>query len=193
MAVMHILGLAGMVRRVYTYRAGLGWDGLNLWVSVGAFVFAVGVLLFFVNVFVSLKAGRRAGPNPWDAPGLEWSVASPPPAYNFAVIPTIATRHPLWEGRLDEGEARSLLAEGPALSRGRETFGSTTLDAEPDVILKMPEDSLAPLGLALGLTALFLALLLRGWGFAALAGLASLAVLVAWLWPERKLRQRRLA
>lgn len=190
---MHILGMAGMVRRVYTYREGLGWDGLNLLTSIGAFVFALGVLLFFVNVFLSLRSGKRAGANPWDAPGLEWSTTSPPPAYNFAVIPQVASRHPLWEDRLEEGQTRSRLNEGLPLAEGRESFGSTALDAEPNVILKMPDDSLTPLWLALGLTVLFAALALHGWTVAVLSGLASLAALIVWLWPERKLGQRTLS
>jgi cytochrome c oxidase subunit I len=187
---MHVLGLAGMVRRIHTYREGLGWDTLNLITSIGSFVFAFGILLFLVNVLASLRRGERAGANPWDAPGLEWSVPSPPPAYNFAVIPQVASRHPLWEDRLDEEPGRSSLDVGMPLAEGRETLGSTALDAEPNVILKMPEDSLSPLLLALALTALFLGLLLRGWLFAGLGGLVSLGVLIAWMWPERRLGQR---
>ena len=108
----------------------------------------LGVVLFLVNVIVSLKHGRPAGPNPWDAPTLEWSTPSPPPAYNFAVIPTVASRHPLWEDRLNERPDRSFGGAGLVLDKGRETIGTTALDAEPDVILKMPGDSIAPLLLA---------------------------------------------
>jgi len=93
----------GMPRRVYTYPAGMGWDASNLIVTVGAFLFAAGVTLLIVNVLVSLRRGRPAGANPWDAPTLEWSVPSPPPPYNSAVIPTVGSRHPLWEGRIESG------------------------------------------------------------------------------------------
>ncbi len=82
-------------------------------------MFAIGVLLLFVNVIRSLRHGAPAGANPWDAPTLEWCVSSPPPAYNFAVIPTVASRHPLWEGRLQEGEARSSLDRGMLLESGQ--------------------------------------------------------------------------
>ena len=114
---MHLLGLLGMPRRIYTYPTGMGWSALNLIVSLGSFLFAIGVLLLLINIAVSLRRGRRAGPNPWDAPTLEWSVPSPPPPYNFAVIPTVASRHPLWEERLQQ-DARALaarrgLAAGP--------------------------------------------------------------------------------
>jgi heme/copper-type cytochrome/quinol oxidase subunit 1 len=74
---MHISGLMGMPRRVYTYPAGLGWDTLNLITTVGAFLFAVGIGIFLVNVFISRHRGKPAGANPWDAPTLEWSVPSP--------------------------------------------------------------------------------------------------------------------
>ena len=96
---MHLAGLLGMPRRVYTYPAGLGWDTLNLITSIGSFVFAAGILLFLVNLAVSLRRGASAGQS-WDAPTLEWASPSPPPPYNFAVIPIVASRHPLWEDRL---------------------------------------------------------------------------------------------
>ena len=94
---MHIVGLRGMPRRVYTYPSGFGWDWLNLLESIGAAVTAIGVLLFVVNVVWSRRHGRFAGPNPWGAGTLEWSMSSPPPEYNFAVIPTVRGREPLWE------------------------------------------------------------------------------------------------
>jgi hypothetical protein len=93
---MHIVGLRGMPRRVYTYPAGFGWDWLNLLESIGAAVTAIGVLIFVVNVMWSRRHGRVAGPNPWGAGTLEWSMSSPPPEYNFAVIPTVRSREPLW-------------------------------------------------------------------------------------------------
>jgi heme/copper-type cytochrome/quinol oxidase subunit 1 len=186
---MHLLGLLGMPRRIYTYGAGMGWGPINLVVSAGAYVFAVGVLLLLVNVVRSLRHGLAAGPNPWDAPTLEWSTPSPPPPYNFLVIPTVASRNPLWEDRMDDREQRSILDAGLLLDQGRETLGSTALDAEPDVILRMPGDSPAPLLLAIALCGVFGALLVHRWwvsgGFALLMGLAILV----WLWPERELGQ----
>src|SRR6202012_3592926 len=151
---MHLTGLLGMPRRVYTYADGMGWDTLNMITSLGSFVLAVGIALFLVNVMKSLKAGALAGPNPWDAPTLEWSVPSPPPPYNFAVIPTIASRHPLWEAQLDETSVRSRLHRGLLLDHGRETIATTPLDGAPDLILQMPGDTLAPFGLAIGVSIL---------------------------------------
>jgi heme/copper-type cytochrome/quinol oxidase subunit 1 len=187
---MHLTGLLGMPRRVYTYADGMGWDTLNLITSVGSFILAIGVLLLFINVIRSLKLGAPAGDNPWDAPTLEWSVPSPPPSYNFAVIPTVASRHPLWEDRLKEGEGSSSLTRGMLLVEGKETIGTSALDAAPDMILEMPEDTLAPLLLALGLSVMFVGLLLKVW-IAVTAGCLIVGIaLLAWMWPRRQLRER---
>ncbi|HEV7714637.1 MAG TPA: cytochrome c oxidase subunit I [Steroidobacteraceae bacterium] len=190
---MHLTGLFGMPRRVYTYAEGMGWDTLNLITSIGSFVFAIGVLLFFVNVWKSLRSGAEAGANPWDGPTLEWSVSSPPPPYNFAVIPTVASRHPLWEQRLDEESLVSSIDRGMLLDKGKETIGTSALDATPDMILEMPEDSFAPVLLALGTAVVFVGLLLKLWLLAGLGGLIAAFAVIVWLWPRRELREREPA
>jgi cytochrome c oxidase subunit 1/cytochrome c oxidase subunit I+III len=186
---MHIVGLMGMPRRIYTYAPGMGWDTINLITTIGSFVFAVGILLFLVNLVVSLRRGRPAGANPWDAPTLEWSVPSPVPAYNFAVIPIVASRHPLWEERLNESPERSSLSSGYLLNQGRETLATTVLDAEPDLILKMPGDSFAPLILALALGVLFVGLIVHSAAVTGAAALATSVAILVWLWPQRSLGQ----
>ena len=186
---MHVTGLMGMPRRVYTYPAEMGVGGLNLLSTVGAFIFALGVLLFLLNIARSLRSGPQAGDNPWDAPTLEWSTTSPPPVYNFATIPQVASRHPLWEARLGETERRSVLGDGAStgmvLDRGKETIGVTPLDAEPNVVLKMPGDSLLPFLLAAGMTVLFFGLLAKsGWAIGA-GTLAEIVILFLWLTPRQ--------
>jgi hypothetical protein len=171
----------------------MGWDTLNLITSIGSFVLAIGVLLLIINVLRSLKRGAVAGDNPWDAPTLEWSVSSPPPPYNFAVIPTIASRHPLWEDRLQESEARSSLNCGLQLQTAKETIGTTALDAVPDMILEMPEDSFAPLCVAIGLSVTFAGLLLKGWSAVWIGALIVALSILSWLWPRRQLREREPA
>jgi cytochrome c oxidase subunit I len=188
---MHWTGLRGMPRRVYTYADGMGWDTLNLVTTIGSFVFAVGVLLFFINALASLRNGRLAGANPWGAGTLEWSVPSPPPPYNFAVIPQVASRSPLWEEQIPPlGPAHSSVREGLVLDHGKETIGTTPLDAVPNIILKMPGDSFSPLILTLGMSAFFAGLLVHLWWLAAAGAVVMLIALLIWLWPERELAER---
>ncbi|HVL04186.1 MAG TPA: cytochrome c oxidase subunit I, partial [Acidimicrobiales bacterium] len=95
---MHILGFLGMPRRIYTYAEGLGWETLNVVVTVGSAMFGLGTLLTVINFFRSRRRGQPAGANPWGADSLEWATpTSPPPHYNFEAIPVVAGRHPLWE------------------------------------------------------------------------------------------------
>lgn len=186
---MHISGLLGMPRRVYTYPAGLGWELPNLITSAGSFLFALGVLMVVANLLHARRNGAPAGNNPWDASSLEWYTTSPPPSFNFPVLPAIVSRHPLWEDRLDEKGERSSLHEGLLLDRGREIVGTSMLDGEPDSILKMPADSMAPFMCTLALTVLFTALLLKSWWTAGFAALVILLVAVVWLWPRDRLVQ----
>ncbi|HZY73382.1 MAG TPA: cbb3-type cytochrome c oxidase subunit I, partial [Edaphobacter sp.] len=94
---MHIPGLLGMPRRVYTYEPRPGWEILNLIVSIGALFQAIAVLLFVINLIRSSYKGDIAGNDPWDAWTLEWSTTSPPPVYDFAVTPVVHSRRPLWD------------------------------------------------------------------------------------------------
>jgi cytochrome c oxidase subunit 1 len=94
---MHIPGVLGMPRRIYTYEPGRGWDVWNLIVTIGVLFQALGTVAFVANLLWSYFKGRTAGSDPWDAWTLEWSTPSPPPAYNFAVIPTVKSRRPLWD------------------------------------------------------------------------------------------------
>jgi len=107
---MHFIGLLGMPRRVYTYSAELGLDTMNLLATVGAFAMALGTLIFVFNIWYSRKRGPVAAANPWDGAMLEWTMASPPPVYNFSVIPTVKSRLPLWS---DDGYEPRPLPETP--------------------------------------------------------------------------------
>lgn len=110
----HFLGMMGMPRRIYTYDASMGWGTLNLLSTVGAFVLAFGFLIVFINLLVSLKRGKEAGPDPWDARTLEWMTPTPPPVYNFAVLPVVHTRDEFWARKYHgvKGEEQEQLANG---------------------------------------------------------------------------------
>jgi len=175
---MSILGLLGMPRRIYTYQNGLGWNGLNLIVSIGGFAFAVGVVLTFVNLWISRKHPKTAGANPWDADTLEWATDSPTPEYNFVDVPIVEGRHPLWDGPLHYG-AGPFGASG-ALERAIPTTGG--LSAEPEHVLYVPRETALPFWVAFGLALVFLAFLIEAILVAFIGiAVAALAVL-RWTW-----------
>ena len=112
------------------------------------------------------------------------------PAYNFAVIPVIASRHPLWEDRLEEDTGRTSLTEGYLLTEGRETMGTSPIDAKPMTILKMPDDSYMPFFVGLFVSLLFVGLLLHWWNFAGAMAVLGCIALITWMWPRKTLVQR---
>jgi cytochrome c oxidase subunit I+III len=182
---MHILGLEGMPRRVYTYSAANGWEGLNLLSTIGAFTVAASMLVFAWNILASLRRGEPAANNPWRAAGLEWAAGSPPAPYNFADIPVIASRTPLWET-----DFPVTIVTG--LPESVRTVLVTRLhDAEPDHIGVMPMPSVWPLLAAVATTVLFIGTVFTPW--ALVWGSVPVAItLVGWFWPrEDETRKHR--
>ena len=125
---MHILGLQGMPRRVYTYQAEMGWGGINLFISLSALVLATGFGLFFYDAVRSAWTGPPSGDNPWNAPTLEWATSSPPPSYNFAYIPVVSSASPLWD------DADTLQVATGLRTDRRELVVSSVAEARPDVV-----------------------------------------------------------
>src|SRR4051812_7281852 len=181
---MHIVGLLGMPRRQYTYPGGLGWTGYNVIESIGAYLLAVGLLLVVVNLAVSLFRGEVAGNDPWEGDTLEWSTTSPPPDYNYAVIPSVTSPYPMWDRADREEDARKLERGELVLGGGHETPSSTVLDADWDEILEMPSESWSPVLLAAMLAGTFAMLLTTHYMVAAGFAVLALVVLGGWHWKE---------
>jgi cytochrome c oxidase subunit 1 len=96
---MHFIGLLGMPRRIYTYDTALGLDTLNLVATGGVVIMSISLLVFMYNFWWTWRNGEPAGKNPWGGSGLEWAISSPPPVYNFSVMPEVVSRLPLWSTR----------------------------------------------------------------------------------------------
>ncbi len=162
---MHWTGLLGMPRRVYTYGPELGVTGLNQVSTIGAIGLGFSVLIFVVNLFLSLRSGDPAPDDPWDGATLEWSIPSPPPVYNFARIPMVHSRDAWWAMKhpermhLDAIEVTPL-AGGPAhaTEQAHEVVATTAVSDVPPVI-HMPSPSYFPLLAAVGLALMAVGLL----------------------------------
>jgi cytochrome c oxidase subunit I+III len=183
---MHILGLEGMPRRVYTYSEHSGWEGLNLLSTVGAVTVVISMLVFAFNVIVSWRRGARAPDNPWKASGLEWATTSPPPAYNFAEIPAVDSRTPLWEADFPRAVVRGLSDDLPTV------LVTHVHDAEPDHVHVMPGPSPWPLVTAIATTGMFIGTVFTPWAF--VWGSIPIAIaMTAWFWPKRDETERMRA
>jgi cytochrome c oxidase subunit I len=174
---MHILGLMGMPRRVYTYTPEMGWDHLNQLSSAGALLFAFSFLLLGINVLYSRRRGVVAGDNPWDSSTLEWATASPPPPYNFSRIPVVKHREPLW------ADTESLPVVAGLAADQREVLITSLAEAEPQIRGSSPEPSIWPLLTAIGTTIFFIGSIFTPW--AVLWGPPPMAIaLIGWFWPK---------
>ncbi len=120
----HILGLQGMPRRIYRYPAGRGWEFWNMVSSIGSFMIAASILLFVYNVVRSMRRGKVAGADPWDARTLEWSIPSPPPAYNFEEIPVVQSVDAFWHQKYAEEEGGKLVPVVAGGSNGDHSEGT---------------------------------------------------------------------
>jgi cytochrome c oxidase subunit 1 len=181
---MHLLGLWGMPRRVYTYPEEMGWGAMNMTATVGAFMIAVSVLLFSINVLRSRRHGELAGNNPWGAGTLEWSTPSPPPAANFEHVPVVHGRYPLWEAAPQPTHVTGLSTEH------REILVTSVADAEPDHRLWLPASSPWPFLAALATTILFVGSIFNPWAVVWAAAPVAVATTL-WFWPKRDTVEKR--
>jgi cytochrome c oxidase subunit I len=176
---MHFSGLFGMPRRIYRYDAGQGWETFNLISSIGAYILAIGTAIGVWNLIRSRTKGREAGNDPWGAPTLEWSIPSPPPDYNFAQIPTVRSRYPLWDLKAGPGAAPPPPAAPTPVQR--------RLPTARELGIPMPNPTIKPLFVAFFMVTMFAGMLFIHTGHKALAlttilGSAAAMVTMLYAW-----------
>jgi cytochrome c oxidase subunit I+III len=198
---MHVVGLLGMPRRVYTYPDEPGWQALNLLATVGAFLFAAGLITTLVNLVMSKRRGAAAPPDPWGGDTFEWAVDSPPPSYNFARPPVGSVRHPLWDTApqdtgLEEPEPEGLelvtaLDHRPV--RWRATPGTSVVAARPLEIIHLPGPTLVPLVPVAGLVLVALGLLAETMAATVIGVVVLLLGVVGWAVRNEAERREAIA
>lgn len=179
---MHITGLFGMPRRVYTYSSEMGWDALNMISTLGSFMFALGILLMIVDATRTLRRPTRDVGNPWNAATLEWL---PSEDYGNRSIPIITSDDPLW----DQPTLSKEVAEGrhylPNTVTGRrETISTSPVSASPTYLMVLPGDSWLTVLAALGTAGFFLLLTVKAYVLAITCGVIALGSIIAWLWQS---------
>lgn len=181
--IMHLSGLLGMPRRVYTYSLESGWEWFNLISSVGGFVMALGVAMIIIDVVLHMCFGNKAPANPWNADTLEWAMPLPPTPYNFVSLPTITTRHPLWD---DKDLASNIDAGKFALTEPhnglRETLGCDPVTGKTQEIIHLPTNSWIPLQGGIALAVVCISLLAKWYWFALAASAIATIILLRWSW-----------
>ena len=173
---MHVLGLGGMPRRVYTYAADSGWATGNLVTSLGALVLTLGLVLFLANVAWTLRWGPPADADPWGASTLEWATVSPPPAYNFAYLPTVDDRDPLWSPTVHP------VVTG-LRTDVREILVTDAIDATPDHRQHLDGGSIWPFLTAVAAGIGVITAIFTPWGVTIGAVLCTIT-LTGWFWPR---------
>jgi len=185
---MHIVGLMGMPRRVYTYDAGLGWGPYNLISTIGVLIIVPGIGVFIWNAIHSYRHGAPAGANPWGGDTLEWAIPSPPAEHGWSVLPIVRSRHPLWDqDELHRGDERLErfvhgISQWPLRWRAAVIVG--TADGRPQEVFRVSNPSIWPLVAACGVVLIFVSELVKlRWG-AALGALVIVAAVIRWNWPQ---------
>jgi cytochrome c oxidase subunit 1 len=157
---MHFLGLEGQPRRTYTYGEGLGWEALNQAATVGAFIIAIAVLVYIVNVIFTTRRGPIASPDPWDARTLEWSTPSPPPEYNFLEVPVVTHRDEFWHRKYTEDDEGRLLRLPAGAAVDVEEEHNHDDDGHD---IHMPSPSYWPVVMAFGLPIMGYGFVFKNW------------------------------
>ena len=174
---MHIVGLQGMPRRIYTYPASMGWTAANLISTCGALFLVAGGVMLIANVMRSARRGAIAGDNPWGADTLEWGTSSPPPVYNFLQIPVVEGRHALWQRSED-----APIVTGVRTDK-REVLVTDVMDAEPVHRTDMPKPTIWPFISAVVTAGFFVTSIFTPWAIVYWA-LPVFVALTGWFWPK---------
>lgn len=179
---MHIAGLLGMPRRVWTYAEGYGFEIYNLLSTIGAFIFATGILIVLIDLLLHFRPAGKVDANPWNAGSLDWL---PMDHHAIRSIPSVRSREPLW----DHPGLRREVDEGghylPGLATGeRETIVTSAIDARPEYLLRLPGPSWLPALAGVGTAIFFLALTVK-WTTAVLVGaVVAIVSILKWLWES---------
>lgn len=177
---MHVTGLIGMPRRVYTYPGGLGWDGLNLVSTVGAFLVALGVLTFLADLARHIRPSDKPAGNLWQAGTLEWLPNHP---YGTRSIPRVAGREPLWDQPALSRDVEAGRWYLPGTATGaRETIVTSPIEAEPQYLMRLTGPGWAHVLAAAFTAAFFLLLTVKLVVIALVCGLLAIAAIIVWLW-----------
>ena len=191
---MHISGLYGMPRRVYTYPAEMEWGTLNMLSTVGAFVFALGVLVFVVDLVRTQRRPSRDPGNPWNASTLEWL---PSDDYATRSIPRVHSADPLWDQPTLSQEVEAGQHYLPGTASGlRETIATSPIAGRPTYLMILPGDSWLPVIAAAGTAGFFLLMTVKMMWLAWTCGLLAVGSTIVWLWEsDRKppIREARVA
>jgi cytochrome c oxidase subunit 1 len=183
---MFLLGLSGMTRRVYTYPHSMEWDVLNLVASLGGWAIGLSFLVMLVNICIAYAKSASAPDNPFDAPTLEWATSSPPSVYNFARLPIVDSRSPLWTHRGPLATVSGLRVDE------REILVTSAVETVPEMREHAPSPTIWPLAAALVTTVILVASIYTPqaipWGAIPLA-----VVMIGWLYPKRILAPRPVA
>lgn len=199
---MHQLGFEGMPRRVYTYLPEQGFGDLNVIASIGAFMMGAATLLFLINVAMTTWHGKPAGANPWGGGTLEWATSSPPADFNFAAIPVVNSRYPLWQQEdvepRPDGVPDGWRSFSDSLNDERATYLTTMLEARPEGRVLLPAPTLLPFWLAMAVTTIFVAFLpIVGFNTELLlipVGVVVLYILaIVWNWPEQSFARQEIS
>lgn len=177
---MHIAGLAGMPRRVYTYEAGLGWTAWNVLSTLGAYVFAAGAMLTLVHLLRTVLRKEQEPGDPWNAHSLEWLPQEP---YGTRSIPQVTSAYPMWDqpALAQEVEQGRHWLPGTVFG-GRETLVTSLLRGEIQSLFRLAGDGWRHFIAAVGTAAFFLLLTVEQYLLAGISGIVAVAAMLAWVW-----------